>query len=132
MKDFHYNRLEHNILLQLLKKVEYAASLACLLDYSEQYNLQVIPKPCSIEIFNDDITIAAILFVGFEKEEYETIKNRYNLHLVSFSEVVPSMNEFKHLKVKHVDNLSWLFMILSRSTHSELRDLFLLKSLKGV
>lgn|SRR5690606_9236065 len=132
MKDFYYKRFEHHILYQLLKKPEYASSLAYLVDYSSHDKLEVIPKPCSIEISNDEITLAVILFVGFENEEYEAIKNRENLHLVSFSEVVPTMNEFKHLKVKYVDCLSWLFMILSRSTNPELQDLFLLKKLKGI
>ena len=85
-----------------------------------------------IEISNDEITLAVILFVGFENEEYEAIKNRENLHLVSFSDVVATMNEFRHLKVKYVDPLSWLFMILSRSSHPELVDLRLLKGLKDV
>jgi hypothetical protein len=132
VKDFYYQRLEHHILLQLLKKPEYASSLAYLVDYSHHNNLQVIPRPCSIEISNDQIALAVILFVGFENEEYEAIKHRKNLHLLSFSEGVPTMNEFKHLKVKHVDHLSWLFMILSRSNHPELVDLRLLKSLTGI
>ncbi len=132
MKDFYYKRLEHHILYQLLKKPEYASSLAYLVDYSSHDQLQVIAKPCSIEISNNDITIAVILFVGFENEEFDDLKYRSNLHLVSFTDAVLEMNEFQKLKIKYVDCLSLFFMILSRSTHPELRDLNILKNLKDV
>ena len=70
--EFTYERLDICILLDNLKYEEIRKTLAYMVDFKEHENLVVIPKPYSIEICNADICIAIFVFVGFEKEEYET------------------------------------------------------------
>lgn len=132
MERFFYTRIEHNILQRLLRNREISSALAYMLDYSKHSNLEVIPKEHSIEISNDDITISVIIFVGFEGKEYEQVKNRKNLHLVSFSSVVPEMVEFRNLNVKYIDNLALLFTTLACSEEPLAKELFSLKNLGDV
>lgn len=129
--DIFYQRIEHNSLLDLLKDKEISSALAYIIDYTDHDNLTIIPKEHSIEVSNITITIAIIIFVGFEIEEYEELKNRENLHIVTFSNVVSEMLEFEKLNVKYVDNLALLFTALSRSESSLAKNLFRLKSLKS-
>jgi hypothetical protein len=129
--DLYYQRIEHNNLLDLLKHGEISSALAYIIDYTDHDNLTVIPKEHSIEVSNNTITIAIILFVGFEMEEYEALKHRENLHIVTFSNVVSEMLEFEKLNVKYVDNLALLFTTLSRSESPLAKNLFRLKSLKS-
>ena len=129
--DLYYQRIEHNILLDLLKDKEISSALAYIVDYTDHDNLTIIPKEHSIEVSNNTITIAIIIFVGFEMEEYEALKNRENLHIVTFSNVVSEMFEFEKLNVKYVDNLALLFTVLSRSQSNLAKKLFKLKNLKS-
>jgi len=130
--EFFYRRIEHNELLSILRNEEISSALAYMLDYLNHSNFEVIPKDYSIEISNDDITISVIIYVGFELEEYENLKNKKNLHIVSFSRVVPEMVEFKNLNVKYIDNLSLIFMTLSRSENLLGKKLFSLKNLGDI
>lgn len=129
---FFYRRIEHNVLLYILRNKEISSALAYMIDFSNHSNFEVTPKEHSIEIFNDDITIVVIIYVGFELEEYENLKNRKNLHIVTFSMAVPEMIEFKNLNVKYIDTLSLLFMTLSRSENPLGKKLFSLKNLGDV
>jgi hypothetical protein len=125
-----YKRIEHNTILELLSNDDISSSLAYLVSFENHHELNVVPKDFSIEISNDKITIAVILFVGFEIEEYEALKHRKNLHIVTFSEVVSGMVEFEKLGVKYIDNLSLLFTVLSRSKDHLARYLYRLKNFK--
>ncbi|MCB9250855.1 MAG: hypothetical protein H6605_00170 [Flavobacteriales bacterium] len=129
---FLYKRIEHNTLLDLLKNEEISSALAYILDYSDHENLKVIPKEYSIEISNENITIVFVFSVGFEGQEYKEVLNKNNLHLVTFSEVVPKMIEFENLGIKYVDNISLLFLILSRTKNPLGIKLFSLKNLSDV
>lgn len=124
-----YERIEYNTLLSLLNNIEYNEALAFMIDYKVHQNLKVVPKQYSIEISSNEITIIVILFVGFEQEEYKEIKNRKNLHIVSFADVVPDMTEFRELNVKFIDKHAWLFTILSRSNKPIIKELNSLKNL---
>lgn len=130
--DFFYRRIEHNVLLDILQNEEISRALAYMIDSSNHTNFEIIPKENSIEISNDNITIVVIIYVGFELEEYENLKNRKNLHIITFSKVVPEMVEFENLNIKYIDNLSLLFMTLSLSENSLGKKLFSLKNLGDV
>ena len=66
--EFAYDRFDICILLDNLKNEVIRKTLAYMIDFKEQDNLVVIPKPHSIEISNADICIAVLVFSGFEKE----------------------------------------------------------------
>jgi hypothetical protein len=124
-----YNHLHNNGLLNVLKNEEINQSLAYMLDFKEHLDLKVTPKPFSIEIANNEITIAVLLYVGFEGAEYGELKTKPNVHIVSFNKVSQTMCEFEALKIKHIDYLSLFFMSLSRSKNSKLLDYQALKNL---
>ncbi|MBC7749933.1 MAG: hypothetical protein H7Z76_15390 [Methylotenera sp.] len=124
----HY-RLEHRILLDNLKNEVISKTLAYMVDFKEHDNLVVIPKPYSIEISNANICIAVIVFVGFEKEEYETLKTKNNHHLVSFDGITQTMIEFKNMPIKHIDYMALFFMSLARTEDKKVQEFLSLKEL---
>ncbi len=124
-----YNHLHNNSLLYVLKNEEITLSLAYMLDFKEHSDLKITPKPFSIEIANNQITIAVLLYVGFEGAEYEALKTKPNVHIVSFDTVTQNLWEFEGIKMKHIDYMSLFFMALSRSKNSNLKDFKALKKL---
>ena len=124
-----YNHLHNNGLLSVLQNQEITQSLAYMLDFKEHLDLKVTSKPFSIEITNNEITIAVLLYVGFEGAEYEELKTKPNVHIVAFDSITQTMCEFEALKIKHIDYLSLFFMALSRSKISNLKDFQVLKNL---
>ena len=76
--EFANYRVEHWVLLDNLKNEVIKKTLGYMIDFKEHDNLVVIPKPHSIEISNNDLYIAVILFSGFQNEEYETLKGKNN------------------------------------------------------
>ena len=126
----HFPHQLNNTLLYLLKEPEFASALAYLVDYKNHFDLKVIPKEFSIEISNNEITIAMIIYSGFEEKEYEALKNRENLHLVSLCESVKEMFEFKNMDIKIIDKMAWLFSVINWSERDFAKRLRSLKSLK--
>lgn len=116
--EFFYERLEPNFLLDLLKNDDIANTLAYMVDFKNHKKLNVIPHKHSIEISNKEITIVVIFFVGFESDELKKLQLKNNLHLITFSEVLPTMWEFEELEIKIINNISLLFQVLSRSKKS--------------
>ncbi len=127
--EFTYERLDMCILLDNLKNEEIRKTLAYMVDFKEHDNLVVIPKPHSIEISNDDICIAIIVFVGFEKEEYNTLKTKNNHHIVSFDRITQTMIEFKDMPIKHIDYMALFFMSLARTQDKKIQEFLSLKDL---
>ena len=127
--EFAHYRIEHRILLDNLKNDVVKKTLAYMVNFKEHDNLVVIPKPYSIEISNDDICIAIILFSGFEKEEYEVLLTKDNFHIVSFDTIIQSMVEFENMFIKHIDSMALFFMALARTDDTNLFDLLRLKNL---
>ncbi len=126
-----YNHLHNNGLLSVLQNQEITQSLAYMLDFKEHLDLKVTSKPFSIEIANNEVTIAVLLYVGFEGAEYEELKTKPNVHIVSFDTITQSMWEFEYIKIKHIDYMSLFFMSLSRSKNSNLKDYQALKNLSS-
>lgn len=111
--DLKFERIEHNILFDLLCYEDICRALAYLADFNIHKGFETIAHKHSIEITNSDITICVIIFVGFEVDEYKILQFRDNLHLVSFSDIVLKMEEFKDLKIKIIEKESLLFKVLS-------------------
>lgn len=127
---FKYQRIEHNLLLILLEDIEFANSLAYMIEYKNHTNLKIIPHDYSIELSNDEISISIILYVGFENGEYENLKKHKNFYVVALCDVVPEMIEFKDLNVKFIDKLALMNTIIAKSENSFAEKLNRLKNLK--
>ncbi len=124
------SHLDNNILFSLIKEnSDFAAALVYLASYEKHKTLNIIPRGHSIEISNEQIIVAVILYVGFKKNEYLEMKDKKKLHLITFSDVIPRMIEFKELKIKHVDKMAWLFRILHDSKSKKLESLKRIKML---
>lgn len=129
--EFIYRRIEHCVLLNLLKNKDINQSLAYMVDFKEHKKLTVIPRNYSIEVSNDKITMIIILLIGFEIEEYDEIKSRPNLHIIAFDDAYQRVNEFNKMKkdIKQIDFMSLFFMTLSRTKSKKLNDLICLRNL---
>lgn len=123
-----YDRPDLNILLDNLKNEVIKKTLTYMVNFREHDNLVVIPKPHSIEISNADICLSVIIFVGFEKEEYESLKNKKNHHVVSFDTITTTMFEFEHISIKHIDYMALFFMSLARTEDSTIKEFLSLKN----
>ena len=115
---FKYQRIEHNLLLEILEDIEFANSLAYMIEYKNHTNLNITPHEYSIELSNDEIAISIILYVGFENVEYENLKKHKNYYVVALCDVIPEMIEFKDLNVKFIDKLALMNTIIARSENS--------------
>ena len=121
--EFIYEHLHNNCLLDILKNEEIARSLAYMVDFNEHKNLKITPKNFHIEIANADITIAVLVYVGFEGKEYEELQSKPNFHVVSFDQVSETMVEFEGIKIKYINKSALFFMALSRSEDEKVKDL---------
>ena len=126
---FKYQRIEYNLLLELLEDIEFANSLAYMIEYKNHTNLNITPHEYSIELSNDEIAISIILYVGFENVEYENLKKHKNYYVVALCDVIPEMIEFKDLNVKFIDKLALMNTIIARSENSFAKKLNRLKNL---
>lgn len=126
---FKYQRIEYNLLLELLEDIEFANSLAYMIEYKNHTNLNITPHEYSIELSNDEIAISIILYVGFENGEYENLKKHKNFYVVALCDVIPEMIEFKDLNVKFIDKLALMNTIIAKSENSFAKKLNRLKNL---
>ena len=126
---FKYQRIEYNLLLELLEDIEFANSLAYMIEYKNHTNLNITPHDYSIELSNDKIAISIILYVGFENGEYENLKKHKNFYVVALCDVIPEMIEFKDLNVKFIDKLALMNTIIAKSENSFAKKLNRLKNL---
>ena len=116
MKDqFYFPHIPQNVLVDILRDPEFAESLVNLIDNKIHSNLKVLPKPHSIEISNKEISVSIVLYSGFELNEWNTIKNQPNSHLICLSSIITEMCEFEGMNIKYIDKLAWLFNLINCS-----------------
>lgn len=127
---FYYSDLVNNELLYLLKQPDFADSLAYLVDFKNYSDLIITPHDYSIEISNNEITIAIILLSGFETNEYLVLKNKTNLNLITLSKIIPEMCEFEDMPIKYIDNLAWFFSAINRSENEVVKKISGIKNLR--
>ncbi|MFA9212404.1 MAG: hypothetical protein ACEQSR_00965 [Candidatus Methylacidiphilales bacterium] len=127
--EFYYSDLNKNFLLHLLKQADFAASLAYLVNFKSYADLTVTPYKHSIQISNSEITIAVVLYVGFETNEYLQLKNKANVHFISVSKVIPEMCEFEEMHIKFIDKLSWFFSVINRCENELVKEINWIKNL---
>ena len=128
-KHIFYSKIEYNILVDLFKMEDFSKSLAYLLDNKIHNSLCVVPNKYSIVIENEHITIIIILYVGFEIEEYEILKSKKNVHIITLTDIIPRMVEFKNIQIKYIDKLTLLLAILATSENETIKKLNTLKNL---
>ncbi len=126
--EFANYRVEHWVLLDNLKNEVIKKTLGYMIDFKEHDNLVVIPKPHSIEISNNDLYIAVILFSGFQNEEYETLKGKNNHHIVSFHTIMKTMIGFENMPIKFIDYMALFFMSLARTEDENIKAFLHLKN----
>ena len=132
MERHYYTRFEHQDLLEILEDKDINQALAYMVDFKEYKKLKVIPHRYSIEVSNDYITIVVILLIGFESEEYKDLVKRNNLHIIDFNNICKTIFEFRKFKdkIKHIDQSSLFYMVISRSKSKKIADLKCLSHLK--
>ena len=126
-----YRTSENQILLDNLKNAVVKKTLAYMVDFKEHENLVVTQKSYSIEISNVDVCIAVIVFSGFEKEEYESLKSHKNYHIVSFHPILKTMRVFENIPIKYIDYMALCFMSWSRTNDTTIKDFLHLKNLSA-
>ena len=121
-----YEKLEHNELLWTLENNQtICTSLAYMTTFKNYENLKVIPKQHSIEIFNDELVLSIILYVGFEINEYIENDNKLNFHMVSFQKITKEMFEFAKFsnEIKFIEPKALFYTSLSFANDNFSNDL---------
>ena len=121
-----YERLEHNELLSALENNQtICKSLAYMTTFKKYENLKVVPKTHSIEIFNDELILSIILYVGFENNEYVENVNKSNFQIVSFQKTTNEMYEFTEFSnvIKFIEPKALFYTSLSFATDTFSNDL---------
>lgn len=126
---FHYPHIPNNLLLDLLQDSEFAEALVHLAARNQYSQLEVIPQDFSIEISNNEICVMVILYSGFEQNEWLSVKDHPNLHLICFSEIITQMHEFEGMNIIYIDKLSWFLNIINGSKSDKIKALRRLKDL---
>lgn len=121
-----YERLEHNELLCALDNNQtICKALAYMVTFKEYENLKVIPKQHSIEIYNDDLFLSIILYIGYEINEYVENVYRTNFNMVTFNRFTSSMLEFSEFKneIKFIDPKALFYTSLNFTNDEHCNDL---------
>lgn len=110
-----YSNFDHCLLFNSLNdSPDLKKAIGYLVSFNEYEDLKINALNHSILIYNDEIAIYIILYVGFERNEF--IQNMMlNSHYVSFQTITSSMFEFKDIEIKYLDKLAVLFTALSIS-----------------
>ena len=110
-----YSNFDHCLLFNSLNNShDLKKAIGYLVSFNEYEDLKINALNHSILIYNDEIAIYIILYIGFEQNEF--IQNMMlNSHYVSFQKITSSMSEFKDIEIKYLDKLAVLFTALSIS-----------------
>lgn len=117
-----YSNFDHCLLFNTIKNnIDLKKAIAFLVSFNEYENLKAKALEHSILIFNEEIAIYLILYVGFEENEF--VQNKMiNSNYISFEKVTNSMQEFKDIDVKFLDKFAVLFTAISLGNNSTLED----------
>ncbi|PWA09805.1 hypothetical protein [Flavobacterium laiguense] len=130
MDDLFYERKEHQTLFWLLGNAEFTEALVYLVCNREHQNLTVIASRYSIEIWNEQVTVVILLSTGLQNSEYQRIKIKPNLHLVTFSPVFYDEFDFNVLDISIIDPKKWLNEMMKRPKKEDVERLKELSRLK--
>ena len=117
-----YSNFEHCLLFNALKSNdELKRAIVYSLIFKEFDDLQLSALEHSMLLYNDEIAVYIILYVGFENQEY--LENRLlNSYFISFGRATNSMNEFKDIDVIYLDKTALVHTAIALSKVEILED----------
>ena len=117
-----YSNFEHCLLFNALKNNdELKRAIVYSLIFKEFDDLHLTALEHSMLLYNDEIAVYIILYVGFENQEY--LENRLlNSYFISFERTTNSMNEFKDVDVIYLDKAALVHTAIALSKIEILED----------
>lgn len=126
----HFPHQTNNSLFQLLNEPGFASALCYLVTFKNYDDLIIKAHQNSIELANDEVKIFIVIYTDFVTEEYPTLKDQSDLHLVCLDQVSLEMFEFADLPLKKIDKLAWMFAIMEKSESTFVQNLNKLRTLR--
>ncbi len=117
-----YSNFEHCLLFNALKNNdELKRAIVYSLIFKEFDDLKLSALEHSMLLYNDEIAVYIILYVGFENQEY--LENRLlNSYFISFERTTNRMNEFKDVDVIYLDKAALVHTAIALSKIEILED----------
>lgn len=117
-----YSNFEHCLLFNALKNNdELKRAIVYSLIFKEFDDLKLSALEHSMLLYNDEIAVFIILYVGFENQEY--LENRLlNSYFISFERTTNRMNEFKDVDVIYLDKAALVHTAIALSKIEILED----------
>lgn len=117
-----YSNFENCLLFNVLKNnYELKRAIVYSLTFKEFDDLHLTALEHSMLLYNDEIAVYIILYVGFENQEY--LENRLlNSYFISFGRATNSMNEFKDIDVIYLDKTALVHTAIALSKVEILED----------
>ena len=117
-----YSNFENCLLFNVLKNnYELKRAIVYSLIFKEFDDLKLSALEHSMLLYNDEIAVYIILYVGFENQEY--LENRLlNSYFISFERTTNSMNEFKDVDVIYLDKAALVHTAIALSKIEILED----------
>ena len=117
-----YSNFENCLLFNVLKNnYELKRAIVYSLTFKEFDDLHLTALEHSMLLYNDEIAVYIILYVGFENQEY--LENRLlNSYFISFERTTNSMNEFKGIDVIYLDKAALVHTAIALSKIEILED----------
>lgn len=117
-----YSNFENCLLFNVLKNnYELKRAIVYSLTFKEFDDLHLTALEHSMLLYNDEIAVYIILYVGFENQEY--LENRLlNSYFISFERTTNSLNEFKDVDVIYLDKAALVHTAIALSKIEILED----------
>lgn len=117
-----YSNFEHCLLFNVLKNnYELKRAIVYSLTFKEFDDLHLTALEHSMLLYNDEIAVYIILYVGFENQEY--LENRLlNSYFILFGRATNSMSEFKDIDVIYLDKTALVHTAIALSKVEILED----------
>lgn len=110
----HYKD-EHKLLLRSLEIEDFSKALVCMVGLKYLNAPNIVAHPHCIEISGEDFCICIIIYSGFEKYDFNDVKMRTNLILITFYPILLEMLEFQALKIKLIQPVDFALTVLRLS-----------------
>lgn len=117
-----YSNFKNCLLFNALKNNdELKRAIIYSLIFKEFDDLKLSALEHSMLLYNDEIAVYIILYVGFENQEY--LENRLlNSYFISFERTTNRMNEFKDVDVIYLDKAALVHTAIALSKIEILED----------
>lgn len=122
MADLVYEIKEHKTLHWLLQSDEFVSSFVYLVCGREHENLNMISGLNSIEIFNDEVKVVILFYVGYENKNYLRIKDIRNVYYIVFSPLFYDESVLNDLNIIMISLREWFHLIIRSSKNKDIND----------